>query len=301
MEARNRKLLVIVGPTAIGKSALAVEFAKKCNGEVISADSRQVYIGLNIGTDKITKKEMHGIPHHLLDVADPKKQFSVANYQKLARKKSEEIWRRGKLPIIVGGTGQYVQAIVNDEIFPDVPPNRKLRRQLEEKTAAELFSMLKKLDAARAETIDRKNPRRLVRAIEIACALGKVPPYRNAPRIDIKPLFIGLLLNKEELKKKISIRLFVRMGESMIGEVERLHRKGLSWKRMEELGLEYRYISRYLRGILSKKEMLEKLRTEICRYAKRQMTWFKRDRRIKWFVSSEKDKILKAVTNFLKL
>ncbi len=294
-----RKMLVIVGPTAVGKSSLAVSLAKRYHGEVISADSRQVYTNLDIGTGKIIKKEMQGVSHHLLDVADPKKQFSVAKYQKLARVKLEQIFSRGKLPIIVGGTGLYIQAIVNDVVFPEVPPNHNLRKRLEKKTKVELFSMLKKLDARRAKTIDALNPRRLIRAIEIAVALGKIPPYPNAPREDIDVLFIGLTLSPDEVKRKIAIRLFARIGEQMIEEVRRLHRRGLSWKRMEELGLEYRYISRYLRGLLSKEEMIGKLQTEIWQYAKRQMTWFKREKGIAWFKANEKRAIEKAARGFL--
>ena len=308
---QQRDIIAIVGPTAVGKSSLAVALARKFNGEVVSADSRQVYKGLNIGTGKITKKEMRGVPHHLLDVANPKRQFSVSEYQKLTRKKLEEILgkgnprknasrSRGKLPIIVGGTGLYIQAIVNDVAFPEVPPNKTLRKKLEKKTADQLLSILRKIDAERAKTIDKANPRRLVRAIEIATALGKVPPYRNIPRRDIEVLFIGLTVPSNELKKRISIRLFARMNECMIEEVEHLHKRGLTWRRMEELGLEYRYISRYLRGFLSKEEMTQRLQSEIWHYAKRQMTWFRRDRRIRWFLPNERSKIVKAVANFLK-
>lgn len=300
MEARNRKLLVIVGPTAVGKSALAVELGRKYNGEVISADSRQVYSGLDIGTGKITKKEMGGVPHHLLDVVNPKKQFSVAEYQKLAEEKLGEIFTRSRLPIIVGGTGQYIDAIVQDVVFPEVPPDRKLRAELEKKTVKQLFSLLYKLDARRAKTIDASNPRRLTRAIEIATALGNVPSFQNTPRTDIDSLFIGLILPKEVLKKRIAFRLHERVKKGMLHEVRELHARGLSWKRMEELGLEYRFISRYLRGFLSKKEMIEKLQSRIWHYAKRQMAWFKRDTRIKWFPPKEFKEIAKKVGNFLK-
>ena len=307
------KLLVIVGPTAVGKSALAVTLAKRFEGEIISADSRQVYKGLNIGTGKITEREMKGVPHHLLDIASPKKQYTVSEYQRMGREKMEEIFKRGKLPIIVGGTGLYVQALVNNASFPEVPPNLKLRKKLEKKTAQELFGMLKKLDPNRAKTIDAANPRRLVRAIEIAAKLGAVPPFKNTPREDISPLFIGLTLPPDELKVKITTRLFARLqpkgsysGQarirtSMVGEVRSLHAKGLSWKRMEELGLEYRYVSRYLRGSISKAEMIEKLRSEIWQYAKRQMTWFKRDKRVRWFKLSQIIAIKKDIRRFLSL
>jgi len=296
----HRKVLIILGPTAVGKSALGVALARKYNGEIISADSRQVYQRLNIGTGKITKKEMRSIPHHLLDVENPKKQMAVTEYQKLARDKVEDILRREKLPIVVGGTGLYSNAIVNDVSFPEVPPNLMLRKKLDKKSPAELFAMLKKLDRRRATTIDSHNPRRLVRAIEIATALGKVPPYTNTPRKDLDPFFIGLSLSLETLKKRIATRLVSRMKGGMVGEVKKLKRNGLSWKRMEELGLEYRYLSRFLRGLLTKKEMIEELQSEIVRYAKRQMTWFRRNKSVLWFKPTETAKIQKAVIHFLK-
>ncbi len=297
---RSKKLIVILGPTAVGKSALGVVLAQKHNGEIISADSRQVYTGLTIGTGKITKKEMGGIPHHLLDVTIPKKQMSVVEFQKLAREKVEDILRRGKLPIIVGGTGLYINSIVNDVSFPEVPPNPLLRKKLDKKSPAELFAILIKLDGHRATTIDSHNPRRLVRAIEIATALGSVPPYVSTPRKDFNSLFIGLTLPPQTLKKRIATRLISRMKSGMVTEVRKLKRNGLSWKRMEELGLEYRYLSRFLRGLLSKEEMVEWLQSEIVRYAKRQMTWFKRNKRILWFKPTETAKIQSSVIHFLR-
>ncbi len=307
-----QKILVILGPTASGKSALAVKLAKKFNGEIISADSRQVYRGLNIGTGKISKKEMRRVPHHLFDVANPKNRFSVVKYQRLARRAIAAITRRGHLPIICGGTGFYIEALTDNLVLPDVPPNEKLRARLRRETSETLLNMLMKLDPARAKTVDQKNPRRIIRAIEIAITLGKVPHLEARPPSGGKVLKIGLTLPAEELKKKIAIRLFARMRAGMIAEATRLHKRGLSWKRMEELGLEYRYLALHLQnkthpndrsrsvGRVSKPEMITKLQTEIWRYAKRQMTWFKRDKRIKWFKPTEIKKIKKAVQVFLK-
>lgn len=279
-KANRIKILVIVGPTASGKTSLSIKLAKKFNGEIISADSRQIYRGLNLGTGKVTKKEMAGIRHHLLDVADPKKVFSVTNYVKLATKAIADIHARGKLPIICGGTGFYIQALVDGLIIPEVPPNTSLRNKLEKKTLAQLKAILKKLDKKRFETIDKNNPRRIVRAIEIAKALGKVPVLKMETKYD--PEFIGISLPKEVLRERIHKRLLARLKVGMINEVRNLHKKGLSWKKMEELGLEYRYISRYLQNKITKKEMLEQLENAINQYAKRQMTWFKRDKRISW-------------------
>ncbi|MEK7612980.1 MAG: tRNA (adenosine(37)-N6)-dimethylallyltransferase MiaA, partial [Patescibacteria group bacterium] len=168
-----KKVLVIVGPTASGKSGLAVRLAKKFKGEIISVDSRQVYKGLDIGTGKITKKEMKGVPHYLLDVANPKKQFSVSQYKKFADKIVRYIVLENRLPIIVGGTGFYIDTLAGKFSLPDVPPNKLLRRKLEKFDTEELFKMLKKKDPARAKTIDRHNKVRLIRALEIVNALGR--------------------------------------------------------------------------------------------------------------------------------
>jgi tRNA dimethylallyltransferase len=283
-----KKVIVILGQTATGKSDLAVKIAKKIGGEIISSDSRQVYKGLDIGTGKITEKEMRGVPHHLLNIASPKRRFTVAEYKKLAEKKIKEIILKGKTPIICGGTGFYIDAITKGLVFPEVPPNEKLRKKLATKSATTLFVVLKKLDPERAKSIDKNNKVRLIRAIEIAKALGKVPEIT-----EVKPMYefikIGLYLPPNELRKKIEQRLLKRIKTSMLNEAKKLHEQGLSWSRMEELGLEYRFMALYLQKKISKKEMLEKLNNEIYKYAKRQMTWFKRDKQIKWFDASKTD------------
>ena len=294
---KKLKILVIVGPTASGKSDLAILLARELNGEVISADSRQIYKGLNIGTGKITQKEMRGIPHHLLDVISPKKQYSVAEYQRDATKAIADIHKRGKLPIICGGTGFYIDALIYNSLLPDVPPNRALRKELEHKTTEELHKILKKIDPVRAGTIDAHNPRRLVRAIEIAHALGKVPKLaHNSP---FTMLMIGLRVPSETLSERIHVRLLKRMKLGMLAEVKTLHEKGVSWKRMEELGLEYRYLSRYLRGTLTKDEMLQALEKEIIHYAKRQRTWWKRNDRIQWIPHDKPDAARLLAQKFL--
>ncbi|MFA5023070.1 MAG: tRNA (adenosine(37)-N6)-dimethylallyltransferase MiaA [Candidatus Paceibacterota bacterium] len=311
MTKTRPKIYVIVGPTASGKTAYSIKLAQKVGGEIISADSRQVYRGMDIGTGKVTKKEMAGIPHHLLDVASPKKVFTVSDYQKLAKQKIEEIIARGHTPIIVGGTGFYIQAIVDDLVLPEVEPNKKLRASLEAKPPSELFAILKKLDPVRAKNIDAKNPRRLIRAIEIVKALGKVPELRSRISLHEKRLLnssaggdrfsrsemgsletkydfkiIGIKIDQEKLNKKIHQRLIERLKSGMLAEVKKLHAQGLSWKRMEELGLEYRYLARFLNPRANKKitksEMTAQLEKEIIKYSKRQMAWFKRDKRIKW-------------------
>jgi tRNA dimethylallyltransferase len=320
------KVIIILGPTASGKSDLAVKIASKFNGEIISADSRQVYKGLNIGSGKVprdknpkskilnpkkiqnsksqTQKQLYfykGIRHHLLDVASPKKTFTVSQYQKLGKKAIKNIIKQGKIPIICGGTGLYINSLIYDYQFPQVPPQPKLRAKLEKLSTEKLFKKLQKLDPRRAKNIDKNNRRRLIRALEIIIFTGKPVPLLNDTRVNPQKsaaaftiLKIGIKKSPEELKRLIKKRLMTRLQQGMIKEVKNLHYKqGLSWKRLDDLGLEYRYVSRYLRGLISKphsrasslrdkNEMMEVLEKEIYQYAKRQMTWFKRDPEIIW-------------------
>ena len=277
----KRKIIVILGPTASGKSALGVKIAKKINGEIISADSRQVYKGLNIGSGKITKKEMGNVPHHCIDIVSPKKIFTVVDFKKYADKAIKEIFAKNKTPIIVGGTGLYIQAVVDNIVLPEVKPNWKLRKELEKKTTGEIFVLLKKLDPMRAKNIDAKNPRRLIRAIEIAKTLGKVPNW------DIRcpnwvATQIGIKLPDDVLKKNIGKRIKKMLKDGLVAETKKLKKSCLSWKRIYEFGFEYKYPSLFLQNKINKDEMFAKMLTENWQYAKRQMTWFKRDKRIKW-------------------
>lgn len=277
-----KKAFIIVGPTASGKSAFAIQLAKKVDGEVISADSRQVYRGMDIGTGKVTEKEKNGIPHYLLSVANPKRRYSVVRYQKEARKALSDILARGKTPIICGGTGFYIDALIEGTVLPSVPPNSALRKKLKTMSTYKLFTLLNKRDPSRSQTIDAKNPRRLIRALEIVEALGRVPVQKSAPLPTIHFEWIGIDLPNEELKKRIHLRLHSRIRSGMLREVERLHSHGLSWRRMEDLGLEYRWLARYLRHTISREEMLTKLEMDIWHYAKRQRTWFRRNKKIRW-------------------
>lgn len=290
------KLIAVVGQTATGKSALAVELALRYGGEVISADSRQVYRGLDIGTGKITKEEMRAILHHLLDVADPSKRFSVAEFKQQAEQAIEDIFSRDKLPILCGGTGFYIESIVDGVVLPDVPENKQLRAELSSLSAAELAERLKRLDPNRFETIDQRNKIRLIRAIEVAEHLGNVPKPKSNPQYEV--LQIGLEFRDEELKKRIHKRLVDRIGKGMIEEAKKLHENGLSYERMNELGLEYRYLAEYLQDIISKEELIKILNTKIWQYARRQKTWFKRDERIHWIKPNETEKAFKLVREF---
>ena len=312
----KQKIIVILGPTASGKSDLCVKIALRLgsgqtskksarsgsaldwNGaEIISADSRQIYKGMDIGTGKITQKEMGDIPHHLLDVVNPKTKFDIVKYKKLAYRAIEDILYHKKIPIICGGTGFYIQAIVDNIIFPEVKSNNKLRKKLEKQPIEKLLQMLKKLDNERLKTVDQKNKRRVIRAVEIATILGKVPKLESNPKYD--SLQIGIAINREKLKKNIKKRLEKRLKQGLITEVKKLHQQGVSWRKLIEFGLEYKFVTLYLRGKITKKQMTNQLEKSIWQYAKRQITWFKRDKRIKWVADQkEGEKLIKI---FLKI
>lgn len=278
----NDKLIAILGPTASGKTSLSIKLAKKFNGEIISADSRQVYKGMDIGTGKVTKKEMEGIPHYLLDIVSPKKIFDVTQFKKLADKAIATIYKKNKIPFIVGGTGFYIQSVVDNILPPSVKPDWKLRKKLEKKSNSKLYKMLQKIDPKRAQSIDKNNPRRLIRALEIVIKSKRPVPPLTVQKPNFKALFLGVKKDQKELKNLIRKRLLKRLDLGMAEEIKKLHKSGVSWKRLEEFGLEYRYIAQYLQGKIKYDKMVVLLQKEIEHYAKRQMTWFKRDRRIQW-------------------
>ena len=287
MKKQGTKIIVILGPTASGKSKLAIKIAKKFNGEIISADSRQVYKGLDIGTEKITKKEMNGIRHYLIDVAKPKKIYTVVQYQRAAKKILKQIFQKGKIPIICGGSGLYIDALIYDYKLPAVAPQKSLRGRLEKKSTEELFKMLQGLDPERAVDIDPRNPRRLIRALEIVLKTGRPVPKieKQSPYQTLK---IGLKKSVSQLRRSIRQRLKKTLKKGLVEETKKLHREGLSWKRLNALGLEYRLAADYLRGLISCEEMTEQMERKIRRYAKRQMTWFKKDKDIIWISNPQK-------------
>ena len=318
------KIIVICGPTSSGKSDAAIRLAKKLNGEIISADSRQIYRGMNIGTGKVTgsaepfipdlirdpemlKQVQHdifiseGVLHHLIDIVDPMEDFNVSHFKRTATEAIEAILSRGKLPIICGGTGFWISALTENMTLPEVEPNEELRNKLHNKSTEELFTILTELDPERAKTIDLNNNVRLIRAIEIATTLGKVPKLQvKGEKLQVKKydfLKIGINVPREILNEKIKKRLEQRFDEGMIEEVKNLHKQGITWEWMEKIGLEYRWITRYLQNKISLEEMKEKLYFDIIHYAKRQMTWLKRDKEIIWL--SNNDEIEKQVNNFL--
>jgi len=274
------KMIVVLGPTASGKNGLAVQLAKKYNGEIVSADSRQIYKEMNIGTGKISKKEMKGIPHYLLDVADSKKQFSVAEYKDLALEAIEKIYAKGKISIICGGTGFYIRAIVDGLIIPEVEPDWRLRKELERKTTEELFKELKKLDPNRVKNIDVKNRRRLIRAIEIIKKTGKpVPALEKQPKFNV--LYIGIKKSLPEIKKSIDKRIDKMIKSGLEKEVKSLVKK-YGWTLVLKNTIGY--------SEFQKENPIELIKTNTFKFAKRQLTWFKKypEEKVHW-VSSEKE------------
>ena len=290
-----QKLLIVCGPTATGKTALALSLAKKFKGELISADSKQVYKGLDIGTGKDISTqakrkgyyEFQGIKIWGYDLVGPKENFSVSRYIQFARKVVKEIVKREKLPIIVGGTGLYIKAIVDGIPTAKIPQSPALRENLAAKSQDELFEILAQLDPIKAGSLnssDKKNPRRLIRAIEIATwnLEGKSKEFKE--RIQkFDPLFIGLTSSREYLFERIAKRVETRVRQGVEREIGELLKKGVSWENQSMSSLGYRQWRAYFEGKKTKKETIEDWKRQEKKYAKRQITWFKRDKRIAWF------------------
>lgn len=304
----KKKVIVILGPTASGKTTLGVYLANKFKGEIISADSRQVYRGMDIGTGK-DLGEYGDTPYHLIDVVSPNTEFDLVKYKKLAKKAIAEIAERQKLPLVVGGTGFYIQSLVDDMKLSSVGPDKAFREEMEQLTVVELVEKLEKLKPDFAEKLnnsERNNKRRLIRYVEIArdnasdLFVGKIENKKSG---DCEYLILGITWPRAVIQERIYKRLIVRLEkENMIEEVERLHKEGVSWKRLESFGLEYKYISKYLQKKMTYDEMVERLNIAIRQFAKKQMSWFQRwekqGTKINWV--SEKKEATELVKEFLK-
>lgn len=292
-----QKIIAIIGTTASGKSDLGIYLAQKFNGEVVSCDSRQVYKGLDLGSGKVTKEEQAQAVHHMLDVKTPNEPYSVAEFQAEAYRVIDDILSRGKLPILVGGTGLYVRSITDGYVFNSAAPNAALRQKLEAKSRAELIDMLCDLGEDRAN-ISGLSPAHLVRRIEVA--KSATTKTQNQPRY--KVLKIGLTYPRPKLKERIKLRIDVRLTQGMIEEIKGLLDAGVSPEFLDNLGLEYRYISRYVLGKISYEEFYNSLYKDTCAFAKRQMTWFKKDNPV-WLCPEDKNwKVAaeKLVSDFIK-
>ncbi len=286
------KLIVILGSTATGKTGLAIKLAKQFNGEIISADSRQIYKEMAIGTAKPTKKEMKAVPHHLIDFIGPDEDFNVALYKKRALKAIQNINKKGKIPFLVGGTGLYIKAIIDNIDFPKVKPNKKLRGQLEKKSTEELFKIYKKLDLKGAKLIDKNNKRRLVRAIEVSKLTKKPFWVQRKKQVSLfDTLQLGIKLPKKELKKRISKRTDKMFELGLEKEVKRLKKKYMKSPLLSTIGYAEWFQDK------DKKKIKEAIKLHTLQFAKRQMTWFKKDKRINWIKNYSQAK--KLIKNFL--
>ena len=266
-------LVVVLGPTASGKTRLGVDLARILNGEIISADSRQVYRGMDIGTGK-DLVEYGDVPVHLVDIVEPGTEFNVFQFQRRFALAFAEIVSRGCLPIMVGGTGLYLDAVLKGYRFQEVPENSTLRNELTALSLDELGERLEGMNPRLHNTTDLKQRERLVRAIEIAAHEDPLPVVESSPQL--QPLVFGMLWDRSKLRQRITVRLKDRLEQGMIAEVERLHAAGISYETLESYGLEYRYLSLYLRGEINRNDMFQKLNSAIHDFAKRQETWFRR-------------------------
>ncbi len=297
--ADNSKLIAVIGPTASGKTSLAIKIAKKFNGELINADSRQIYRHLNIGTAKGNVKkirntkleapnkseaqnpkwEIEGVPIHLVNIIEPDETLTLAQYQKLAYEVIKDIIRRGKLPVLVGGTGLYVDAVVKGYKIPKVKPNKGLRKKLSNKTVKQLISEIKQIDPEKFESLnesDRKNPHRLIRAIEIAFSRQPVKKRKDRKQLKLEVLFLRSDVSREDLYKRINDRVKIALEEGLLDEVKDLIKKGYKFDTPSFTAIAYPLAKKYSEKKINKETFVEMWQQAERNYARRQETWFKR-------------------------
>ena len=283
------KVIVICGPTASGKTSLSIELAKKINGEIVSCDSMQIYKDMTIGTAKPTIDEMQGIKHYLIDFISPEERYSVADYKRDATKAMKEIISKGKVPIVVGGTGLYLEALIYNIEYNEIETDLKYREELEKIEEAEglekLYKMANEIDKKAMEKISHKDKKRIFRVLEIYHSTGKtkteleIESRRNEPEFDY--LLFGITMDREKLYDRINKRVDLMMEQGLIEEVENLLKKYKDFPTAMQ-GLGYKEVVEYLKGITTKEEMIEKIKMETRRYAKRQLTWFRKYKNLIW-------------------
>ena len=286
-ELGPERLAVLCGPTAVGKTALAVTLATRLGAEIICADSRTVYRGMDVGTAKPTREQRARVPHHLLDVVDPAEPFTVADFQRLAAQAVSEVRSRGRLPLLVGGTGLYIRAVVDDLVIPPVPPDRSLRERLEAEERVHgpghLHQRLTRLDPAAASRIHPANLRRVIRALEVTLKTGTPISAQQAQGHDPMPaIMVGLFIDRGELYRRIDARVEDQLAAGLIGETRRLLAQGVPPEAPSMQALGYKEVAGWLRGAFDEQEAVRLLKRNTRRYAKRQLTWFRRDPRITW-------------------
>lgn len=293
------RVLCIVGPTSSGKTDLGIALAKKFHGEIINADARQVYKWFSLGTGKPLDGKwcvrdgkrvfmVRGVPHHLMDVLMPKKVFTVAEWRKRAMKTAREIIERGHVPIVVGGTGLYVQSLVDNYHIPSVPPQMAYREAMEAKTLEELLALLHQVDPTASQVVDVKNRRRVLRALEVVTYTGKsFSSQRSKEKPEADFLMIGVNRPREELYARINQQVDRMVENGWAKEIRSLHERGIGWDAPAMTAIGYRELAAFVRGECTLEEAVEKTKIATRHYAKRQMTWFKRDTRIHWVEKTE--------------
>lgn len=295
MNTQNMPLIILTGPTAVGKTRLSVELAKRIGGEIISADSMQVYRGMDIGSAKVMPDEMQGIPHHLIDEFDPEEEFHVVRFQEYAKKYIREIYERGNIPILVGGTGFYIQAVLNDIDFTDNGSDTSYREMLQEKADQEgpeiLHEMLRQVDPASADAIHANNVRRVIRALEFYHETGqKISEHNEAERQRTSPYqFAYFVLNdlREKVYENIELRVDLMLEQGLVEEVKTLQARGCTRDMVSMQGLGYKEILDYLSGNLTLDEAVYILKRDTRHFAKRQLTWFRREKDVIWVNKNE--------------
>jgi len=309
MNRQHKKLVAVLGPTAGGKTTWSLELAKKFDGEIINCDSRQIYKWMNVGTAKepgrwksLTGRRAYiidGVPHYLIDFLSPDQDFSVAEYQRRAIRRIKEIQRRGKLPILVGGTGLYIKAVVDNMKIPQVKANQNLRDSLETKDNEELWHLLGRMDPGALKVVDPQNKRRIIRALEVCILTGK--PFSQQRGLG-EPIFeslqLGIRVPRETLHERINRRVTNMIERGLIDEVKKLRQMGFEWGAPGMSGIGYKEIGNYIRGEMDLHEASELLRRNTRRYSRRQETWFKRDHRIQWV--ERRDEADRLVNEFLE-
>ena len=289
LKQQKGKLLVIIGPTAVGKTKLSIELAKRFNGEIISGDSMQVYKGMDIGTAKIKKQEMEGVPHYLLDIKEPDEPFSAAEFQKRANTCIEDIQDRGKLPIIVGGTGLYIQSVIYDYHFSEAPSDplyrEKLEKQVKEEGIEPVFDQLRSVDPESAKRIHPNNVRRVIRALEIFPCTGTTVSeqlHQQPTEMKYDTCIIGLTMDRDQLYQRIDQRVDGMVEEGLFDEVQSFYDRGLrDCQSIQAIG--YKEIYDYFEDRASIDEAIDSLKQNSRRYAKRQLTWFRNKMDVIWF------------------
>lgn len=287
----RKPLIILAGPTAVGKTSLSIRLAKETGGEIISADSMQVYRHMDIGSAKITKEEMEGVPHYLVDVLEPEEEFNVVRFQQMAKEAAERIWEKGKIPLVVGGTGFYIQALLCDIDFTENDGDESYRRQLEQKAsdeegASELYEMLKAVDLKAAQEIHPRNIKRIVRALEFYHQTGKkISEHNETQRQKMSPYNYAYFVLTDErgrLYERIDRRVDLMMEQGLLDEVRYLKKRGVRKDSTAMQGLGYKELYAYLDGEYPLDEAVRIIKRDTRHFAKRQLTWFKRERDVIW-------------------